>query len=95
VSFLPRNPCHTGTEQRADDQRTGEKAHAVIVSHTEAGDHAAGQPPAAVADPPDPDNEQRQPRPRQQRMLTEEILSGVYETDGRLPTEQELRERSA
>jgi hypothetical protein len=28
-----RNPCHTGTEQRADDQRTGEKAHAVIVSH--------------------------------------------------------------
>jgi hypothetical protein len=101
----------------------------VIVSHTEAGDHAAGQPPAAVAGPPDPDNDQRQARPRQQRircrvskmspsataeltggqpsttpiplyyrlktLLTEEILSGVYETDGRLPTEQELCEGSA
>jgi hypothetical protein len=31
----------------------------VIVSPTEAGDHAAGQPPAAVGGPPDPDNDQR------------------------------------
>jgi hypothetical protein len=32
---------------------------------------------------------------RLKTLLTEEILSGVYGTDGRLPTEQELCEGSA
>ena len=48
------------------DHRDGEKARAVIVGHPEAGDQAAGQPPAAVAGPPDPGHDERQARPRQQ-----------------------------
>jgi hypothetical protein len=52
-------------EQGADEHRAGEKARAVIVGQPEAGDQSAGQPPAAVAGPPDPGDDERQARPRQ------------------------------